>query len=125
MSVPVSEIIQSINSEIFDLGGVLVYSIEPGIIVSQYYEDVELDIDLATEINRVVGELGGGLAYPQLFIACPGQTVTKEVREWSAEEFSNQYTVCTAIVCNSLAHKIIGNFFCEDPKTTTTYQNVW
>ncbi|UKN03362.1 hypothetical protein K6119_07515 [Paracrocinitomix mangrovi] len=98
-------------SDIHDLGGVLVYMIEPGILVSEYYEDIELNLPLAKKINELAAELTGGKAVPQLFLACVGQTVTKEVRDWSAAELSNKYTLCTAVVCNTLAHKIIGNFF--------------
>ena len=114
-------------SEKIDFGGVRVFLIEPGIMVSHYYKDVILDIQLAKKINNMAGELGGGVAMPQLFIACPGQTVTKEVRDWSATEVSNQYTICTAVVCNSLAHKILGNFFIKvqrPPRPTKMFSNI-
>ena len=39
-----------------------------------------------------------------------GLTVTKEAREMGLQEQFNTYTAATAIVLNSLAHRIIGDF---------------
>jgi hypothetical protein len=99
-----------ITSEIYDLGGVRIYRIEPGIIVSEYYGNVLLDIDLAVKINKQICRLTEGKAVPQLFLACEGLSVTKQVREWGTTSLANRYTSLTAVVCNQLAHKILGNF---------------
>ena len=98
------------TSEIIQLDGVDVYVIHPGIVVSHYTKDIELDMALALDINKVIGELTYGKSAPQLFIACPGLTVSKEVREWGTTETTNRYTSRSDVVCNTLAHRIIGNF---------------
>ena len=116
MSQPLTLQQDIISSEIHDLGGVLVYTIEPGIMVSQYYEDVVLDLPLALQIDELACQLTGCKAVPQLFIACLGQSVTKEVRDWSASPAATKHTLCTAIVCTSMAHKILGNFFIKVQK---------
>lgn len=106
----------SITSEIHDLDGVLIYMIEPGIMVSQYYRDVELNLELALQIDHLGGQLANGKAMPQLFLACVGQTVTREVRNWSASPEGAKHTLCTAVACSSMAHKILGNFFIKVQK---------
>lgn len=106
----------SITSEVHDLDGVLVYLIVPGIMVSQYYKDVELNLELALQIDQIAGELSKGEAMPHLFLACVGQTVTREVREWGATPEGARYTLCTAVTCTSLAHKILGSFFIKVQK---------
>lgn len=118
----------SITSEIHDLDGVLVYMIEPGIMVSQYYSDVELDIELALQIDQIGSQLGNGKAIPQLFLACVGQTVTKEVRDWSASPEGVKHTLCTAVACSSMAHKILGSFFIKvqkPPRPTKMFNDVF
>lgn len=99
-----------ITSEIHDLGGVRLFRIEPGIIVSEYYGNVLLDMELADKISRHICRLAEGEAVPQLFIACEGLNVTKQVREWGTTSLANRYTSLSAVVCDQLAHRILGNF---------------
>lgn len=86
------------------------YMIHPGIVVSEYKADFELNLDFAIEVNRQIGILTNGRAMPQLFIACPGLSVSKEVRDWGVTDSANKYTLASAVVCNLLSHRIIGNF---------------
>lgn len=92
------------------------YMIHPGIVVSEYKAEFELDLDFAKEINRQIGILTKGKAMPQLFIACPGLSVSKEVREWGVTNTANRYTLTSAVVCNQLSHRIIGNFLIKVQK---------
>lgn len=101
---------QEIISEIHDLGGVRLYLIEPGIVVSEYYGNVLLDMELADKISKQTCRLANGEAVPQLFIACEGLNITKQVREWGTTSLANRYTSHSAVVCDQLAHKILGNF---------------
>lgn len=99
-----------------DLGFVDLELIDKHIIRSKYNYDVTLDLEKAKLVHKKIGELSNGKAMLQLFIACPGLDVEKEVREWGAIEDSNKYTIASAIVCNSLAHKLLGNFFIKVQK---------
>lgn len=99
-----------IISDKIELDVVDIYVIRPGIVVSEYKADFELELDFAKEINRQIGILTKGKAMPQLFISCPGLSVSKEVREWGVTNTANKYTLSSAIVCNLLSHRIIGNF---------------
>lgn len=102
------------------------YLIHPGIVVSEYKADFELDLDFAKEVNRQIGILTNGKAMPQLFIACPGLSVSKEVREWGVTDSANKYTLTSAVVCNLLSHRIIGNFLIrvqKPPRPTKMFSN--
>lgn len=104
------------RQKVVDLEFVTIERLDSGIIRSYYKYDVTLDIDKSKEVHEVVGKLTEGKASPQLFIACFGMDVTKETREWGACEESNKYTLASAIVCNSMAHRILGNFFIKVQK---------
>lgn len=103
-------------SEVIKYDAVNIYMIEPGIIVSEYTKEFELELDFAMEINAHIGRLTNYTAMPQLFIACPGLTVSKEVRNWGVTETANKYTLVSGIVCNQLAHRILGNFIIKVQK---------
>lgn len=107
-----------ITSDIIQYDVLDLYVMEPGIVVSEYKAEFELDIDFAIEINKQIGVLTDGKALPQLFIACPGLSVSKEVREWGASELANEYTHSSAIVCNLLSHRILGNFLIKVQRPT-------
>jgi hypothetical protein len=116
-----------ISSDIIHYDVMDLYIIEPGIVVSEYKAEFELDIDFAIEVNKQVGILTNGKALPQLFMACPGLSVSKEVREWGVTELANEYTLSSAIVCNLLSHRILGNFLIKvqrPPVPTKMFNNV-
>ena len=112
---------EKIEYDVLDL-----YMIHPGIIVSEYKADFELELEFAQEVNRQIGKLSQGKAMPQLFIACPGLSVSKEVREWGVTDSANKYTLSSAVVCNLLSHRIIGNFLIrvqKPPRPTKMFTN--
>lgn len=87
-----------------------------GVVVSEYKQDAELDLELAEYGQQIVAKITEGKSIPHLMIACPGLTVTKEVRDWGATLPGNKYRLATAVVCNTLAHRILGNFFIKIQK---------
>lgn len=103
-------------SEVIDFGALDLYLIEPGILVSEYKADFEITMEFALMVNDRVALLTDGKAVPHLFVACPGLSVTREVREWGGSETAVRYSLSTAIVCNQLAHRIIGNFLIKVQK---------
>lgn len=103
-----------------------IYMIHPGIVVSEYKSEFELDIEFAKEVNQQIGILTNGKPMPQLFIACPGLSVSRAVREWGATEEANRYTLSSAVVCDLLSHRIIGNFLIrvqKPPRPTKMFSN--
>lgn len=112
---------EKIEYDVLDL-----YMIHPGIIVSEYKADFELELDFAQEVNKQIGKLTQGKAMPQLFIACPGLSVSKEVREWGVTDSANKYTLSSAVVSNLLSHRILGNFLIrvqKPPRPTRMFSN--
>ena len=112
-------------SDVIEYNELNLYVIAPGIVVSEYKADFELDF--ALEINSKIGELTKGKAMPQLFIACPRLSVSKEVREWGVTEVANQYSLTSAVVCNLLSHRILGNFLIKvqrPPRLTKMFSSM-
>ena len=71
----------------------------------------ELELTDAVLIVEAIGKLGEGKKYP-VFIDCEEfSSVDKEVRVFSASPESNIYTLAEAIAYDSLAHKLISNFY--------------
>lgn len=115
-----------ITSEVVSLGNLDLYVIAPGIVVSEYKGDFELDLEFAQKVNTEIGKLTEGKAMPQLFVACPGLSVSREVRDWGITETANKFTLSSAVVCNLLAHRIIGNFIIrvqKPPRPTRMFTN--
>jgi len=114
-------------SEVIQLEGLDIYMVAPGVIVSEYTAPVVLDIQLAKRANVAIARLSDKKVLPQLFLACPGLSTTKEVREWGVTEVALKYTLATGIVCNQLSHKIVGNFLIKvqrPPKPTKMFSTV-
>jgi hypothetical protein len=116
----------NIISEVVSFEYLDLYVIAPGIVVSEYKGDFELDLEFAQRVNEEIGKLTNGKAMPQLFVACPGLSVSREVRDWGVTDIANQYTLSSAVVCNLLAHRIIGNFIIrvqKPPRPTRMFTN--
>lgn len=99
-----------------NLGYVKLDVLDSCIVRSTYAEDTTLDVARAHAVNKAIGEMTDGKAMLQMFVACPGLDVEKDVREWGVTEEANKYTIASAVVCNSLAHRLLGNFFIKVQK---------
>lgn len=84
--------------------------LEPGIFVTRFTNEMHYTMRHVREIERYRASVSE-IPMPHLVIACPGMTSDKEVRDYGADKKAYQYTSATAIVCNTLAHRILGNFF--------------
>lgn len=116
----------NIISEVVSFEYLDLYVIAPGIVVSEYKGDFELDLKIAQHVNKEIGKLTKGKAMPQLFVASPGLSVSREVRDWGVTEVANKYTLSSAVVYNLLAHRIIGNFLIrvqKPPRPTRMFTN--
>ena len=103
------------------------YQSKEGIIVSEYYGDFELDLDLALEVKSKIGELTGGKRAPQLFIASASLSVSKEVREWGATEDAYTFSSKSAIIGHTLGQRIIANFLIKvqrPPRPTKLFSTI-
>lgn len=103
------------------------YKSKDGIIVSEYYGNFELDLDLALEVKNRINDLTGGKRAPQLFIASIDLSVSKEVREWGATEDAYAFATKSAIISNTLGQRIIANFLIKvqrPPRPTRLFSNI-
>lgn len=103
------------------------YKSTDGIIVSEYYGNFELDLELAMGVKKKIGELCKGERAPQLFIASIDLSVSKEVREWGATEEAYVYATKSAIISNTLGQRIIANFLIKvqrPPRPTRLFSNI-
>lgn len=98
-----------IKSEIIELDYARFYRTKKDVIVSEYTKPIKLDIEISKEANKIIGELCNHKPSNQLFTACIGMEADRETRKWGLTEEASQYTLKSAIVCDSLAHRIIGN----------------
>ncbi len=82
-----------------------------GIIQVNCQDNVEIDAKESEEMVQAIGELSGGKKALVLGIAGYNTTATSEARNHSASQEGIKFTLADAFVINSLAQKIIGNFY--------------
>ncbi|MFZ9028917.1 MAG: hypothetical protein ACO2Z9_07860 [Crocinitomicaceae bacterium] len=117
-----------ITSQIIELEFARFYLAQNNLVVSEYKRDVIVDLETAKKINRIIGELCDYKRSNQLFIACTGLDANRDARKWGLTEEANQYTLKSAIVCDSLAHRILGNVLINIkgfPRPTKMFADVY
>ncbi|HKC69185.1 MAG TPA: STAS/SEC14 domain-containing protein [Bacteroidia bacterium] len=90
--------------------------IEPRIIRLSVIENIELEQQDAKEIITDAVALANGETYAILFDANSNGTISFEAREEFAQ---SKKRIAAAIVTNSLANKLLGNFFVNFHKPKT------
>lgn len=93
-----------------------IFALENNIIVSEYQGDIELDMDKILKLHETINIYTGGVPANHLFIACPELYVNKEARKYGYSDEVYSKVIKSAIVCNNLAHQIIGNFLIKTKK---------
>jgi hypothetical protein len=88
-----------------------IYKLENGIIKVQIKDNVSIEEKDIIEIKNINTELSNRKQYFLLFIAGKDAHISKEARELSAEEEMSKNKLAQAFVINSLAQKIIVDFF--------------
>ncbi len=94
-----------------DLGHSIAHLRNDGIVQVNFGDDVELDLKEATDIVNAIGVLAGDKKVLVLNIAGKNTSATSGAREHSASVEGSQFTIADAFVTNSLAQKILGNFY--------------
>ena len=95
---------------------------EDGIMHIHIKGGSEIELEDAVLIVEALGKLGGGKKYP-VFIDCGEfSSVDKEARVFSTSPESNIYTLADAIAYDTLAHKLIGNFYIKYNKPSVPTQ---
>ena len=99
------------QSKIYELKKASMFLREDGIIQVDTKEVDEYTIEDAKEALATISEIGSGKKFPILMIAAGYLNIDKETRMFLAKEEANRFTLADAYVINSLALKLIGNFY--------------
>jgi hypothetical protein len=81
--------------------------------IMQYELKVAADFSIEDlkEVNEAAGIIGQGKAYPNLIFISQFLNAEADFRNYAAGEESNRFTKADAFVVNSVALKLIGNFY--------------
>ena len=82
-----------------------------GIIHLELHPVEELAVKDAWEIIETIKNIGNGKKFPNMITAKDYVNIDKEAKVLSASEEGNEYTLADAIVVNSIALKLIANFY--------------
>lgn len=84
-------------------------------------DDTIYDVTIIKQVAVETGKLTGGKKCMQLTIAGKYSTISKEGREYAATEEAVEFTIAEAYVIQSLAQRILGNFYLKfnKPKVPT------
>lgn len=84
---------------------------EKGIVRFQIEQTDEITLQDVKEYIEVVRNLGDGESFCNLIVMKNFVQVGEDARKYAACEESNIYTIADAFVINSIALKLVGNFY--------------
>lgn len=86
---------------------------EDGIIRMDMHPVEEITVNDQKAIMDVIHEIGGGRSFCNLVVFKQYVNVDEEARQFSASPEGNIYTIADAFVINSVALKLVGNFYMQ------------
>jgi hypothetical protein len=98
-----------------------------GIIQINYADHLDIDLKEGVEVVEAIGILTKGKKALILNVAGEGTSATAEARKYSASVAGVKFTIADAFVTNSLAQKILGNFylaFNKPPVPTQIFEDI-
>jgi len=92
-----------------------------GILVMYCDDDTIYEVEQIKEVVEITGQMTGGKKCAQLTIAGKYSSVTSECRDFIATDEAVKYTLAEAYVIQSLAQRILANFYLKfyTPKVPT------
>lgn len=96
---------------------------EDGIVQVNFADELLLDVPECKELSEVYSTIVSNNKIPILHIIGKYMNVTKGAREYGASDEGLKYSLAEAYVINSLAHKILANFYMKfnKPKVPTQF----
>lgn len=88
---------------------------ESGIFVTRFTEEMYFSMKHSRLMNNYLKE-NTNKPLPNLVIACPGVASDPEILSKAAKKEAHRYISARAIVCDTLSHRILGNFFIKIQK---------
>ena len=94
---------------------------ESDIVLIKLIEDSEIDVEEAEENFKATLKITKGNRYAALIDACVAVQVTPEARVYGADKERQENLIAQAIIVNSLANRLMGNFIIKfnKPKAPT------
>ena len=87
--------------------------IEEGILRIQLLENAEVDLTESKEMQKISLQITNGKKFVALVDARTQVVVSKELREWGSSPEGQKNMLAQAIVVDSLANRLIGNFIIQ------------
>ena len=84
---------------------------EEGIVRFEIEKTDEITLQNVKEYIEAVENLGGGRSFCNLIVMKHFVQVGDDARKYAASEESNIYTIADAFIINSIALKLVGNFY--------------
>ena len=97
------------------------------ILIIEFENEATLELPDIAEFQNHQVSIMGDEPCKVVNIICPDFSVTKEAREYGNSEEAYKYLKASAIVCNTLAHRILGNFFIKiqrPPRPTRMFNDL-
>ncbi|MES2800532.1 MAG: hypothetical protein V4638_10990 [Bacteroidota bacterium] len=97
----------------------------PHIIENDFFDNVVIDIPLVDQIKKINSELSDGKFYGVLTLFGISTEITPETRAHISKASFHKNNLFAAVVAQSIAQKIVGNFYLRinKPKNTTRIFN--
>jgi hypothetical protein len=100
----------------------IVRSRKDGIVHVTFKEGTEIDAALQDRMIEIYLEICGGRKRPFLYTGIGDVTITKEGREHSKNLEDVFPAAATAVIADSIAYKLIANFYLKVNKPKTPYK---
>lgn len=114
--------LRTFEEKTVELEEVVIRSRNDGIIQVIFKEGIELDVDLQDRMMIVYHQLCGDTKRPFLFNALNDVDITKEARDHSRELEKTYPGSATAVIADTVAYKLIANFYLKFNKPSTPYK---
>ena len=110
-------------NKLIELGHSTIQLREDGIIEVNFADELLLDVTECKELLSNYSSILSNKKVPILHVFGKYMNVTKEARDFSASPEGLEYSLAEAYVLNSLAHKILANFYIKfnKPKVPTQF----
>lgn len=100
---------------------------EPDVVIYHYRPKIHLTWAMVQQVAEVTNKLIDFTPCFMCAVIGSGITIEKEVREYGSKPEMLKYTKASAIVQNSLAHRIIANFIIQvqrPPVPTKSFESI-
>lgn len=104
------QVLENITNNFISLPEVDIY-IQDGLLVLEYKQAVKVDGDLHIQVQRGIKQITKGTAYPILVLAHPRMDAGSKPRQDGTKNDQNKCSKAMAIVCHTLAQRLVGNFY--------------